>query len=141
MPAYSIPDPESLHREIQASHERCRQLGVNPNDTRNILQNRLTPEELAFRFEQNREFLEIAIAQIEELYQFVSGAGFAVNIADNEITATRIAVIVLHDFAHEDLPMHASVTWYQYVTSRDTQSALSKRLKTGKYDEWQAVIR
>jgi transcriptional regulator with PAS, ATPase and Fis domain len=84
MPAYSIPDPESLHREIRASHERCRQLGVNPNDTRNLLQNRLTPEELAFRFEQNREFLEIAIAQIEELYQFVSGAGFAVNIADNE---------------------------------------------------------
>ena len=84
MPAYSIPDPESLQREILASHERCRQFGVNPNDNCNPLQNRLTPEELAFRFEQNREFLEIAIAQIGELYQFVSGAGFAVNIADNE---------------------------------------------------------
>ncbi len=84
MPVYSIPDPDSLHREIEASHERCRQFGVNPNDTCNFLQARLTPEELAFRFEQNREFLEIAIAQIGELYQFVSGAGFAVNIADND---------------------------------------------------------
>jgi transcriptional regulator with PAS, ATPase and Fis domain len=84
MPAYSIPDPETLHREIQASHERCQQFGVNPNDTCNLLQNRLKPEELAVRLEQNREFLEIATAQIGELYQFVSGAGFAVILADNE---------------------------------------------------------
>jgi len=84
MPVYSIPDPEILHREIQASHERCRQYGVNPNDNCNLLQNRLKPEELAVRLEQNRAFLEIAAAQIGELYQFVSGAGFAVNIADNE---------------------------------------------------------
>ena len=84
MPSYSIPDPETLHREIQASHERCRQFGVNPNDTCNLLQSRLKPEELAVRLEQNRDFLEIATAQIGELYQFVSGAGFAVNIADNE---------------------------------------------------------
>jgi sigma-54 dependent transcriptional regulator, acetoin dehydrogenase operon transcriptional activator AcoR len=84
MPAYSIPDPDTMQREIEASHERCRQFGVNPNDTRNLLQNRLNPEELARRLERNREFLEIATAQIEELYQFVSGAGFAVNIADNE---------------------------------------------------------
>ena len=84
MPSYSIPDPETLHREIQASHERCRQFGVNPKDTCNLLQSRLKPEELAVRLEQNRDFLEIATAQIGELYQFVSGAGFAVNIADNE---------------------------------------------------------
>ncbi len=36
------------------------------------------------RLNQNREFLDIAVAQIEELYQFVAGAGFAVNIADKE---------------------------------------------------------
>ena len=84
MPAYSIPEPETLLREIQASHERCRQFGVDPNDTRNLLQNRLKPEELAVRLERNREFLEIASAQIGELYQFVADAGFAVNIADNE---------------------------------------------------------
>jgi transcriptional regulator with PAS, ATPase and Fis domain len=84
MPSYTIPDPETLHREIQASHERCRHFGVNPNDTCNLLQNRLKPEELAVRLEQNRDFLEIATAQIGELYQFVSGAGFAVNIADSE---------------------------------------------------------
>ncbi len=84
MASYSIPDPKTLYREIQASHERCRQFGVNPNDTCNLLQDRLKPDQLAERLEQNREFLEIATAQIGELYQFVSGAGFAVNIADNE---------------------------------------------------------
>lgn len=84
MPAYSIPDPQTLYREIQASHERCRQFGVDPNDTCNLLQARLKPEELENRLEQNREFLEFATAQIGELYQFVAGAGFAVNIADSE---------------------------------------------------------
>jgi hypothetical protein len=63
------------------------------------------------------------------------------NIANDEITATRITVIVLHDFAHEDSPMHASVTWYQYVTSQDTESALSKRLKPDRFDKWQAFTR
>lgn len=84
MPVYSIPDPETLQREIQASHERCRQFGVDPNDTCNLLQNRLKPEELAVRLEQNREFLEIASVQVGGRYQFVCGAGFVVNIADNE---------------------------------------------------------
>jgi hypothetical protein len=55
MSVYSIPDPKTLHRQIQASHERCRQHGVNPNETCNLRQNRLKPEELAFRLEQNRE--------------------------------------------------------------------------------------
>jgi hypothetical protein len=83
MTAYSIPDLETLQREIQASHERCRRHGVNPNETRNRLQNRLKPEELAFRLAQNREFLEIATAQIEELYQFVAGAGL--DFIDREV--------------------------------------------------------
>jgi transcriptional regulator of acetoin/glycerol metabolism len=84
MPMYNIPDPETIRREIHASHERCRQLGVNPEETRNPRQKRLTSEELALRREQNREFLDIAAAQMEELYQFVAGAGFACNIADRD---------------------------------------------------------
>jgi transcriptional regulator of acetoin/glycerol metabolism len=75
MPVYSIPDIETLHREIQASHERCRQFGVDPNDTCNLLQYRLKPEKLAVRLEQNREFLEIASVQVGERYQFVAGTG------------------------------------------------------------------
>jgi transcriptional regulator with PAS, ATPase and Fis domain len=82
--SYFIPDPESLQREIRLSHERCRRLGVDPGETRNPRQKRLDQIELNVRLEQNREFLDIAVAQIEELYQFVAGAGFAVNIADRE---------------------------------------------------------
>jgi len=44
----------------------------------------LTPEQLVQRLELNKEFLDIAAAQMEELYQFVAGAGFAVNIADRD---------------------------------------------------------
>lgn len=84
MPRYAIPDRETLLREIGDSHQRCRQYGVNPNETRNSRQRRLTPEELTRRLEQNRDFLNIATAQIAELYQFVAGAGFAVNIADRD---------------------------------------------------------
>ncbi len=84
MRSHSIPDPETLRREIKASHERCKSYGLNPKTIRNPLQRRLTSDELADRIEQNREFLDIAITQMEELYQFVAGAGFAVTIADRE---------------------------------------------------------
>ncbi len=84
MPSYSIPNPQVLKKEIEASHARCRKYGVNPNDRCNPHQKRLTPEQLEERLEQNRDFLDIATHQIGELYQFVAGAGFAVNIADKE---------------------------------------------------------
>jgi len=84
MPMYNIPDPQTVRREIEASYERCKQYGVNPEDTRNSRQKRLTSEQLARRLELNKEFLDIAAAQMEELYQFVAGAGFAVNIADRD---------------------------------------------------------
>jgi len=84
MPMYNIPEPETIRREIEASHERCKQYGINPEETCNPRQKRLTSEELAERLEVNREFLEIASTQMEELYQFVAGAGFAVNIADRD---------------------------------------------------------
>ncbi len=82
MPSYSIPDPETLQLEIQGSHERCRRMGVDPDTLQNPLQKRLNAEELESRLRENKDFLNIARSQIEELYQFVAGAGFAVNIAD-----------------------------------------------------------
>lgn len=84
MPSYSIPDPETLRREIQGSHERCRQYGVDAETVRNLGQIKLNPQTFKIRLEHNRDFLNIAIAQIEELYQFVAGAGFVVNIADRD---------------------------------------------------------
>jgi transcriptional regulator with PAS, ATPase and Fis domain len=84
MSARVILDPISLRREIEASHARCRQYGVNPEDKGSQNQKCLDPEELTRRLADNRYFLDIAIAQIQELYQFVAGAGFVVNIADKE---------------------------------------------------------
>jgi len=96
MSMYNIPDPATLRREIEASYERCEQYGVNPEDTRNPRQKRLTSEQLAQRLELNREFLTIATAQMEELYQFVAGAGFAVNIADRD-------GYILHDIGDQPI--------------------------------------
>jgi transcriptional regulator of acetoin/glycerol metabolism len=84
MAANLIPDPATLKNEILASHRRCRKYGVNPHQDRNPRQERLSEDALKERLERNREFLDIAVAQIEELYQFVAGAGFAVNIADRD---------------------------------------------------------
>ncbi len=84
MPLHNIPDPDTVQREIEASYERCRRYGVNPEETRNPRQKRLSDEQLVQRLELNRDFLDIATAQIEALYQFVAGAGFAVNIADRD---------------------------------------------------------
>lgn len=84
MPARTIPDPITLRREIKASHERCRRYGVDPEDKGSQDHKCLDPEELSRRLTDNRDFLDIAVAQIEELYQFVAGAGFVVNIADRD---------------------------------------------------------
>jgi transcriptional regulator of acetoin/glycerol metabolism len=76
--------PETMKQEIQASHERCRRFGVDPYTRCNHRQFCLTPEELDLRCEENREFLEIASAHIQEIYRFVAGAGFAMLIVDSE---------------------------------------------------------
>ncbi|MCP4403850.1 MAG: PAS domain-containing protein [bacterium] len=82
MSLYTIPNPNVIRQEILASHERCKQYGVDPRSTRYIEQPCLTPEELTVRREQNKDFLEIATSQIQELYRFVEGAGFAVTLVD-----------------------------------------------------------
>ena len=84
MTARAIPDQITLQREIKASHERCRKYGVDPQDKGSNNHKCLDPQELSRRLTDNRHFLDIAVAQIEELYQFVAGAGFVVNIADRD---------------------------------------------------------
>jgi transcriptional regulator of acetoin/glycerol metabolism len=84
MSAYTIPDPETLKHEIAASHERCRRYGIDPMDRRNPDQIHLSPQELEARLNLNRRFLKVATQQIQELYQFVAGAGFAVTLADKD---------------------------------------------------------
>ncbi|MBU0465260.1 MAG: sigma 54-interacting transcriptional regulator [Proteobacteria bacterium] len=84
MSARAIPDPITLRKEIKDSHERCRQYGVNPEDKGSKTQKCLDSGELSRRLADNRQFLNIAGAQMEELYQFVAGAGFVVNITDRD---------------------------------------------------------
>ncbi|SMC22527.1 PAS domain S-box-containing protein [Desulfacinum hydrothermale DSM 13146] len=84
MSAYTIPSPESLRQEIRASHERCWQYKVDPRHRCNRQQARLSRDGLERRRQQLQDFLDVATAHIEELYQFVAGAGFAVTIADRD---------------------------------------------------------
>lgn len=84
MPAHTIPSAEVIQLEILASHARCRHDGIDPLVARNPNQARLGPEELEARRKQCQEFLTLAKAQMEDLYRFVAGAGFAVTIADRE---------------------------------------------------------
>jgi len=84
MPTHTIYDPKLLHKEIVSSHERCRQYGIKPSSIQNPDQVMLTQAEFTQRLKLNSKFFEIATAQIEEIYQFVAGAGFAVTIADGE---------------------------------------------------------
>jgi transcriptional regulator of acetoin/glycerol metabolism len=84
MSFYSILDSETLREEILASHERCKQYDIDPLNKRTHGQICLSPKMLAERIEQNLDFLKIATTQIQELYQFVTGAGFAVTISDKD---------------------------------------------------------
>jgi len=84
MPSYFIPNTDLLRREILASKARCRQYGIDPSQTQNLDQVRLSEEQLADRMTQNEVFLRVATAQVKEIYQFVAGAGFAAVIADRD---------------------------------------------------------
>jgi transcriptional regulator of acetoin/glycerol metabolism len=84
MPRYTIPNPETLQQEIEASHERCRRFNVDPNQDSNARQRRLKPKELELRRSYSQEFLSIATDHIEELYHYVAGAGFVVTLADSD---------------------------------------------------------
>jgi transcriptional regulator of acetoin/glycerol metabolism len=80
----TLPDPDTLRGEIEASHNRSRQFGIDPLCTRNTRQPKLSDEELAKRREKNSVFLEVAIAQMQELYLLVAGAGFMMAVVDRD---------------------------------------------------------
>lgn len=84
MAPITIPSPTVLRREILASHERARRYGIDPTMTHNREHIHLSPEELQTRCSQNEDFLEVAQAQISELYRFVAGAGFVAALVDKE---------------------------------------------------------
>jgi len=84
MASHSVNESPTFRPEIADSHDRCRQFGIDPSATRNLSQVHLTQEELTARREANRDLLDVACVQIQELYRFVAGAGFAVGVVDRE---------------------------------------------------------
>lgn len=84
MSSYSIPDPETLDREIKRSHARSRQYNIDPLQTCNPDQVRLTGRQLIDRRQAIDGFLKVVITQIEEVYYLVAGSGFMVGVVDAE---------------------------------------------------------
>lgn len=73
-----------MPKEISASYERCRKLGIDPDTLRNASQAKLNHQELKRRREKIRDFLKIAVEQIRDLYRCTAGAGFIATLADGE---------------------------------------------------------
>ncbi len=84
MPSDFIPDLEILQKEITRSHERSRRYGIDPLQTCDPAQIRLTARGLGERRLAIRSFLDVVIAQIKELYGLVAGSGFMMAIVDGE---------------------------------------------------------
>jgi len=84
MPSNSIPDSRILKQEILASHARAQQYGINPSEFCSPEHVHLSADELAQLCEKNKEFLEVAKMQIQELYRFVAGAGFVATIVEKD---------------------------------------------------------
>jgi sigma-54 dependent transcriptional regulator, acetoin dehydrogenase operon transcriptional activator AcoR len=71
-----------MRKCIEASHERCREKGFQPE---NIFSTRvLEGEDLAQRLEQNKALINTAAPFLRHLYNFVKGSEFFVILNDNE---------------------------------------------------------
>lgn len=72
----------NLREEIEASHLRSHGYGVSQEERTN--QACLTPAELAFRQADNKDFLAVAVAHIEESYDLLSPDDFMMAVVDRE---------------------------------------------------------
>ena len=83
MPPHTIFDPQNLEIEIQRSHVRSREYGIDPNKFITPNHTHLSQEELERHRKVNPDFFEIASRQMEELYRLFTGAGFGMAITDH----------------------------------------------------------
>lgn len=83
MVATRILEPDQMRREIEASHARSRQLGVCKEE-RNPDQLRLTTEGLQAKKGDNREFLDIACAHIDEFSHHLTNGEFMMAVVDQD---------------------------------------------------------
>jgi PAS domain S-box-containing protein len=83
MKSRQILPREVIKEEIRKSHERSRRYGIDPDCVVNHNQIRLSPKELELRIGRNQTFFDIAVRQLNDLYE-ICGDGFAMVLADNE---------------------------------------------------------
>ena len=79
-----VIDKTLMLKEIKESYQRCKQLEIDPNTMRNDQQAKLSNEGLKHRREKIKDFLQIAVEQIKDLYRCAAGAGFIATLADGE---------------------------------------------------------
>lgn len=126
MSSSTIFDPERLRQEISDSHERSRSYGIDPLMTRNPNQARLSPEGLSLRQDKNREFLDVVMAQMQEIYRLVAGAGFVMLVVDHEGYILDIIgdQIILESFARRNC-----IPGYRWTEKDVGTSAISLSLE------------
>jgi transcriptional regulator of acetoin/glycerol metabolism len=75
-------DSGLVRREIAQSWHRCKEAGVDPYSI--IKGIKLHEQELNQRLRQKKTLMDIAIPFMQKLYEFVTGTGFVVILADEE---------------------------------------------------------
>lgn len=74
----------NLKQIIQRSLERSASYGIDPNASGAPESSRLSDEALAKRINNQREFYEIALEQLDTLYRLLKDSGFCMALADGE---------------------------------------------------------
>lgn len=72
----SIPIYKYLKQEIEKSHARSREYGIDPNTIVDKNQVRLSDEALAQLLDANAGLIQVATASMQKLYELFQGAGF-----------------------------------------------------------------
>jgi transcriptional regulator of acetoin/glycerol metabolism len=78
-----ILDEQALRKEIEESHRRSNEYGINTEE-RDPGQVRLSPGELELWRLRKRDFLEVARTHIDEFYDLISPRDFMIAVVDDE---------------------------------------------------------
>lgn len=82
--ARSRTDIREFRQLIKASFNRSKQYGVNPKMKKAPEKNRLSPSQLTRRIKSIQSFFDIAVSQMNTIYDLLKRTGFCVCLADHE---------------------------------------------------------
>ena len=83
-----ILDEQALRKEIEESHRRSNEYGINTEE-RDPGQVRLSPGELELWRLHKRDFLEVARTHIDEFYDLISPRDFMIAVVDDDDREVR----------------------------------------------------